>query len=748
MVKVCRLRAPRSQPVSRIRSISLSRRGSFSPSPQRRTGPTNTYCYHSGVLLASLERSKKKWLSDGILVRYYTKPKKTKREQIVQNNPPKESMSKVGPCDVTIGPHRFDAMIYTVKDPAAQTPIPYTHRPMVHYNQQNTFQPRYHYPPPSNQQARPPNSPMPPRPPQGYTGNQPPHQRGPQHPPPSGQRPPQAQTGQQPAKPSPDPVIQMLATRAAADPELKALMRVVASSQASQEQLRSFQAHIDELNAIIKAREQQEQRQQAAAATPPLTQPATPAPHNKSVPPQPETQHRKDAEAKTASQDQGAKAPPATPSETPSKASQQQTEATGPKATSAAPSSQGTPQPETQPQTPAQAQNSQPASQPATVSVKQEPNAPAPKAHATPSGAPQPAASAPAAVPGPTSTPNPNNGSQPSPSVRPAQTPGNFQQPAPRPGPPYPPARPSPYGNQPHLQSRPQQYGSPTPYYPQNGTSSLPAPLRNYKAVVFEFTSPLTPYGSSTSGHAGSGDRYLFPEMSILEWLPAENTMLASFLIVKEVDPSTPFPLEPPADTATGRAKAKGASKTKKGDPKAKAKDSPAPGTPTQAAGSTTDTPQKPENANGAAPGTPGTPSEPPTTPANLKEYWQPVTWRIHCTSPRLLEPLTRVVKPADEVRKYMNEVMDRAERAPDGFPALRLPHEEREAFESEGTPASAANVTAAATASRSRSSRARVVEQEKEESEVENNNVIDLEEDDELLDFYGVPSGLPPLKV
>lgn len=223
--------------------------------------------------------------------------------------------------------------------------------------------------------------------------------------------------------------------------------------------------------------------------------------------------------------------------------------------------------------------------------------------------------------------------------------------------------------------------------------------------------------------------------------------MLASFLIVKKVDPNAPFPLEPPADAA-GRAKAKGASKTKKGDSKGKGKDSPAPGTPNPATGSSsTDTPQKPENAtpNGAAPETPGTPSEQTTNPANLKEYWQPVTWRIHCSSPRILEPLTRVVKPADEVRKYMNEVMDRAERAPDGFPALRLPREEaREAFESEGTPASAANTATAATASRGRASRSKVAG---EESEVEN-SVVDLDEDDELLDFYGTPSGLPPLKV
>lgn len=697
---------------------------------------------YSAVLLASLERSKKKWLSDGILVRYYTKPKKTKREQIQQNNPPKETMSKLGPCTVVIGPHRFDAMIYTVKDPAGQAPIHYSPRPMVHYNQPNTFQPRYHYPPP-NQQGRPPYSPAAARPPQGYPGNQPPHQRGPQQRPPPGQQPPHAQAGQQPPKPSPDPVIQMLATRAAADPELKALMRVVASSQASQEQLRAFQTHIDELNAIIKSREKQEQRQQDPAAAPTQTQSATPTAQNRPVPPPPESQQKKDVAANAASDDQRAKAQSVTPSETPSK----EHPATKPKVVPAEPPAQGTPQPGTEPQTPAQTQNSQPASQPVGAPVKREPHAADPTPQAAPSGAPQPAAPTPAATPGPVGTSIPNTGPHPSPSVRPAQTPSNIQQPSPRPGPPIPPARPSSYGNQPPLQSRPQQYGSPTPYYSPNSTGPLPPQMRNFKGVVFEFTSPLTPYGSSTSGHAGSGDRYLFPEHSILEWLPAENTMLASFLVVKKVDPNTPFPIEPPPDTATGRAKMKGAPKAKKPDAKGKGKNSPAPATPTQAdEPSSTGTPQNPETIkpNGEAPGTPGTPSEPPTTPANLKEYWQPVTWRIHSTTPRLLEPLTRVVKPADEVRKYMNEVMDRAERAPDGFPALRLPREEaREAFESEGTPASTANA-AAANASRSRSSRVKLAE---EESEAEN-NVGGLEEDDELLDFYGSPSGLPPLKI
>lgn len=52
---------------------------------------------------------------------------------------------------------------------------------------------------------------------------------------------------QQPGPPRPDPVIQSLAIRAAEDPELKALMRIVASGKATQEQLKIFQGHIDAL---------------------------------------------------------------------------------------------------------------------------------------------------------------------------------------------------------------------------------------------------------------------------------------------------------------------------------------------------------------------------------------------------------------------------------------------------------------------------------------------------------------------
>lgn len=282
----------------------------------------------------------------------------------------------------------------------------------------------------------------------------------------------------------------------------------------------------------------------------------------------------------------------------------------------------------------------------------------------------------------------------------------------------------------------------------------------NYKSVVFEFTSPLTPYGSSTSGHAGSGDRYLFPEHSILEWLPNENTVLASFLIVRKVDPNAPFPIESVTDANNSR-KGKPASKPKKGDKKGEAAekgkeptDTPTSASSQAAISAIARPPQKPA-ANGESSDKPDTKPDTATpdkaaTPNNetpLKEYWQPVTFRIHATNAKVLEPLGRVVKPADEVRKYMNEIMDRAERAPDGFVALRLPREEIDpaAFDLEdgarSTPVSVAGVAGA----RSRISlRGKAIE---EESEVESSQMNELEDEEDLRDFYDAPNGLPPLR-
>ncbi|KAL4910944.1 hypothetical protein BDW74DRAFT_142116 [Aspergillus multicolor] len=323
-----------------------------------------------------------------------------------------------------------------------------------------------------------------------------------------------------------------------------------------------------------------------------------------------------------------------------------------------------------------------------------------------------------------------------------------------RPGPQYQYQQP-PFQGQP-IQSRPPQYGSPAPYYRATPQKPPPPPRLNYKSVVFEFTSPLTPYGSSTSGHAGSGDRYLFPENTILEWLSGGTIVLASFLLVRKIDPNTPFPLETATDAVPSRAKGKSAPKSKKAD-KSKEKDKAKEGDfglknndtsqPAETKDSTTDSKQSNQGDQKAAQPANTAKPAPDAKPAddkrsNLKEYYQPITFRIYSSNPKNLEPLARVVKPQEEVRKYMNDVMDRAERAPDGFLAYQLPREQPiEDHESEidsnrkGTPISGS-------LGRSKLSKARTVG---DDSDAENTdrNVEDDEEEEELKDFYGPPTGL-----
>ncbi|KAE8160277.1 hypothetical protein BDV40DRAFT_271077 [Aspergillus tamarii] len=757
-----------------------------SPQPETLSAKEYQSYAESAVLLASLERSKKKWLSDGILVRYWTKPKKTKREQIEGKNPPKESMSKVGPCNIAVGPHLFDAMLYTVKDPNAPPPIQYTppQRPMVHYSHPNNFQQYQPYPtPPQHARQHPPQNPPahsaspqptyqqgshPPPPHHARTPNQPP-----QRPSQSAQRPsPSQHPHAQPPKPSPDPVIQMLATRAASDPDLKALMRVVASSKASQEQLRAFQAHIDELNAIIRAREQQQQQQrqqqqqQSHPQTPNQPQASPRTPQQASQPPP------------TSQKPSQPPQPPQPPQQPSQQQNQQQKKPTTPSQQPVEPRPQEQPYPRVEVQVPKTA--------PSVDSTPETPSASTPNQSQTPSQKPsvtpqvKQESGVAAAQPSPTAEPSANIKQQ-SPAARPMAPPQN-QSAGSRPGPPYPPYQQPPYqGHPPVIQSRPPQYGSPAPYY--RPAPPPPPPRLNYKSVVFEFTSPLTPYGSSTSGHAGSGDRYLFPEYTILEWLPDGNTVLASFLLVRKVDPNTPFPIETTSDVANSRTKGKSASRSKKGDKnkdkdKEKDKDKSKEGeklegkenekekgesTAQPPTGQTAATDSKPTPTEGEKPaGGQVDQKAPPATTAsqpdsdkpqpkdkpedaakatNLKEYYQPVTFRIHSPNAKVLEPLSRVVKPPDEVRKYMNEIMDRAERAPDGFLAFRLPHEEAgdehdvEDKKKSGTPVSA---------TRSRLSRGRAVD---DESDIENREEpAEEEEEDELKDYYGPPTGLVPM--
>lgn len=103
----------------------------------------------------------------------------------------------------------------------------------------------------------------------------------------------------------------MLASRAAVDNSLKDLMKVVATSRATPAQLKQFQAHIDEFNAIVKKQEAEKQAKTkqgtptppvapAPVVAPPIAQPQiprsspyqpgltpTPTPHFASYPTQP-----------------------------------------------------------------------------------------------------------------------------------------------------------------------------------------------------------------------------------------------------------------------------------------------------------------------------------------------------------------------------------------------------------------------------------------------------------------------------
>jgi hypothetical protein len=109
--------------------------------------------------------------------------------------------------------------------------------------------------------------------------------------------------------------------------------------------------------------------------------------------------------------------------------------------------------------------------------------------------------------------------------------------------------------------------------------------------VVFEFS-------------GGTGDRYMFPKFSILEYVPvpAGQQVIASFLIVRK-----------------------------------------------------------------------GSASEYPVTDPAL-DYYQPATIRLYTPTGRHLENLSRVVAPPEEVRRYMDDIMDKMTRAEYVLLAMRLP--------------------------------------------------------------------------
>ncbi|EAQ83407.1 hypothetical protein CHGG_09811 [Chaetomium globosum CBS 148.51] len=83
----------------------------------------------------------------GIFEKYWSKPTKKKGVVIEEpNNPPKESMTKIGQVTITVEPHVFEATMFAVKDPKPPAPPPPTaERPIIQYGPPNGTMP----PPPT-----------------------------------------------------------------------------------------------------------------------------------------------------------------------------------------------------------------------------------------------------------------------------------------------------------------------------------------------------------------------------------------------------------------------------------------------------------------------------------------------------------------------------------------------------------------------------------------------------------------------
>lgn len=201
----------------------------------------------SAVLAASLERSQQAWTRDGIFQRFWKKPEgRQKGTDLVL-----KSMKDKGRCRLRIEPHIFEVNLWVVQKPrpppppkSQAQPPPYRPQQQTQYYQNRPLPPSAQAQPLAPLQSRP-NAPQP--------------------------SPQAASPAAQDKKASPDPVISMLATRASSDPELKALMKEVATGKATQEQLKVFQKHIDELGAVIQAQKAKEIAEEEKRNARPLT---------------------------------------------------------------------------------------------------------------------------------------------------------------------------------------------------------------------------------------------------------------------------------------------------------------------------------------------------------------------------------------------------------------------------------------------------------------------------------------------
>jgi hypothetical protein len=271
------------------------------PEPQPLNLPSSEWqdIQHSGVLNASLERSRAVWVSGAnfrVFHKNFTQPKKPgdrtdedrarhlrqkdiEKTYVELGKEPTAKLSVKEQIEIqaqlVIEPHTFPIRLYAsregLKMAAKKTSTPAsTYGAWPNHNQPQHSQPNQYTQYNHGSPAYPPKLPQPRPPPPKPVQKAPP--------------PPPAPT----STPAPDPVIHMLAARAGTDPELKAVMKIVAAGHASKDQLEFFQTHINELTAILAKQKEDAAKAQRALALPPAPKPLPPPPAPKALP-QPST---------------------------------------------------------------------------------------------------------------------------------------------------------------------------------------------------------------------------------------------------------------------------------------------------------------------------------------------------------------------------------------------------------------------------------------------------------------------------
>ena len=181
-------------------------------------------------------------------------------------------MREIGPCHISVEPHVFDATLYVIRGPRMPFSVNQPSPKPVSQSNAPPSEPASRQSPASSKPSPSPNthapSPVPSTAATGAQGNSlPPLKQPPTAPlPPLSTALDSAPTPPQPPRQtSQDPVIQMLAQRASANPSLKELMKTVASGTASKHELDVFQSHIDDLTSQYNR-----QNQYQSAKLPPV----------------------------------------------------------------------------------------------------------------------------------------------------------------------------------------------------------------------------------------------------------------------------------------------------------------------------------------------------------------------------------------------------------------------------------------------------------------------------------------------